>query len=48
MSSEYQFVVVTNRLPVDEVVADEGERSRVRSPGGLVSARQPLEVLPAA
>jgi trehalose 6-phosphate synthase len=42
MSGQYQFVVVANRLPVDEVVSDDGERSWVRSPGGLVSALQPI------
>jgi trehalose 6-phosphate synthase len=42
MSHEYEFVVVANRLPVDEEVADDGERRWVRSPGGLVSALQPI------
>jgi trehalose 6-phosphate synthase len=42
MSDAYQFVVVANRLPVDEVVDDEGQRSWARSPGGLVSALQPI------
>jgi trehalose 6-phosphate synthase len=35
------FVVVANRLPVDEVVTPEG-RSWRRSPGGLVTALQPV------
>ncbi|MET0495927.1 MAG: trehalose-6-phosphate synthase [Actinoplanes sp.] len=42
MSETYEFVVVANRLPVDEVVADDGSRSWTRSPGGLVSALQPI------
>jgi trehalose 6-phosphate synthase len=42
MNDVYQFVVVANRLPVDEVVDDEGQRSWARSPGGLVSALQPI------
>jgi trehalose 6-phosphate synthase len=39
--SEYRFVVVANRLPVDEVIED-GRRSWTRSPGGLVTALQPV------
>jgi trehalose 6-phosphate synthase len=35
------FVVVANRLPVDEVVTDTG-RSWRRSPGGLVTALHPV------
>ncbi|MBO0870982.1 MAG: trehalose-6-phosphate synthase [Micromonosporaceae bacterium] len=35
------FVVVANRLPVDEVIND-GERSWRRSPGGLVTALHPV------
>ncbi len=35
------FVVVANRLPVDEVVTPEGRYWR-RSPGGLVTALQPV------
>ena len=42
VSGSYEFVVVANRLPVDEVVADDGSRSWARSPGGLVSALQPI------
>ncbi|MEU4245597.1 trehalose-6-phosphate synthase [Actinoplanes sp. NPDC026619] len=42
MSQTYEFVVVANRLPVDEVVADDGTRTWSRSPGGLVSALQPI------
>ena len=42
MNGEYRFVVVANRLPVDEVIDDDGKRSWTRSPGGLVSALQPI------
>jgi trehalose 6-phosphate synthase len=35
------FVVVANRLPVDEVVTESGREWR-RSPGGLVTALQPV------
>ncbi len=42
MSQTYEFVVVANRLPVDESVADDGSRTWTRSPGGLVSALQPI------
>ncbi len=35
------FVVVANRLPVDEVVTDTGKEWR-RSPGGLVTALHPI------
>ncbi|NJC74010.1 trehalose-6-phosphate synthase [Planosporangium thailandense] len=41
MSEQYRFVVVANRLPVDEVVGADGERAWTRSPGGLVSALHP-------
>jgi len=34
----YQLVVVSNRLPVDSQVGDDGEVTWVRSPGGLVTA----------
>ncbi len=36
------LVVVANRLPVDRVVSDDGEVSWRRSPGGLVSALEPV------
>jgi trehalose 6-phosphate synthase len=36
------FVVVANRLPVDRVVTPEGEISWRRSPGGLVTALEPV------
>jgi trehalose 6-phosphate synthase len=41
VSGQYRFVVVANRLPVDEVVDDSGKRGWTRSPGGLVSALHP-------
>jgi trehalose 6-phosphate synthase len=42
VSESYEFVVVANRLPVDEVVDEDGSRTWARSPGGLVSALQPI------
>jgi trehalose 6-phosphate synthase len=42
VSGAYEFVVVANRLPVDEAVAEDGTRTWTRSPGGLVSALQPI------
>jgi trehalose 6-phosphate synthase len=36
------FVVVANRLPVDEVTTDDGERQWRPSPGGLVTALHPV------
>ena len=38
----YELVVVANRLPVDLTVAKNGATSWSRSPGGLVSALQPV------
>ena len=38
----YDFVVVSNRLPVDRVVDDEGTARWQRSPGGLVTALEPV------
>lgn len=38
----YEFVVVSNRLPVDHVIGADGESSWQRSPGGLVTALEPL------
>jgi len=35
------FVVVANRLPVDEVITETGRTWR-RSPGGLVTALHPV------
>ncbi|HEY3438501.1 MAG TPA: trehalose-6-phosphate synthase [Actinotalea sp.] len=42
MGSTYELVVVANRLPVDLTTADDGSTSWQRSPGGLVSALEPL------
>ncbi len=36
------IVVVANRLPVDRVVEEDGETTWKRSPGGLVSALEPI------
>ena len=36
------FVVVANRLPVDEVTAPDGEKQWRPSPGGLVTALHPV------
>ena len=36
------LVVVANRLPVDRVVGDDGETTWRPSPGGLVSALEPI------
>ncbi|MCB1296579.1 MAG: trehalose-6-phosphate synthase [Gordonia sp.] len=41
-TSGADFVVVANRLPVDKVVADDGSVSWRRSPGGLVTALEPI------
>jgi len=41
-STDYDFVVVSNRLPVDRVVDSDGEPSWTRSPGGLVTALEPV------
>ena len=38
----FDIVVVANRLPVDRVVDDDGEISWRRSPGGLVTAVEPV------
>jgi trehalose 6-phosphate synthase len=38
----YDFVVVSNRLPVDHVVSADGEASWQHSPGGLVTALEPV------
>ena len=38
----YELVVVANRLPVDLAVGADGELSWSRSPGGLVSALEPV------
>ncbi len=41
MTQRSSFLVVANRLPVDEIVTSEGSTWR-RSPGGLVTALQPV------
>jgi len=38
----FDFVVVSNRLPVDRVVDDDGVARWQRSPGGLVTALEPV------
>ena len=40
--TEAELVVVANRLPVDRVVEASGEESWRRSPGGLVTALEPV------
>ena len=37
-----EFIVVANRLPVDLVVSEDGTRNWKRSPGGLVTALEPM------
>ena len=44
MSTKSSFVVVANRLPVDKVVTPNGSVTWRRSPGGLVTAMQPVLV----
>src|SRR2546423_13762644 len=39
---EESLVVVANRLPVDETIAESGARAWQRSPGGLVARLQPV------
>ena len=39
---KYSFVVVSNRLPVDHVVHDDGTEGWRASPGGLVTALEPV------
>jgi trehalose 6-phosphate synthase len=41
-SAGYDLVVVANRLPVDVTLADDGKPSWDRSPGGLVTALEPV------
>src|SRR6187402_969651 len=38
----YGFVVASNRLPVDRVVNDDGTEEWKQSPGGLVTALEPI------
>ena len=42
MGDGNEFVVVANRLPVDRTTGDDGEQHWTRSPGGLVSALEPI------
>ena len=41
-SRSYDFVVVSNRLPVDRVIEANGSASWQHSPGGLVTALEPV------
>ena len=41
-AGSYDFVVVANRLPLDRVEEPDGQVSWRRSPGGLVTALQPV------
>ena len=38
----YSFIVVSNRLPVDRVLDDAGDSHWAHSPGGLVTALEPV------
>jgi len=38
----YDFIVVSNRLPVDSVEDSDGKQAWTRSPGGLVAALEPV------
>jgi trehalose 6-phosphate synthase len=40
--SDYSFVVVANRLPVDRVIGPDGAADWQHSPGGLVTALEPV------
>jgi alpha,alpha-trehalose-phosphate synthase [UDP-forming] len=42
VDESYAFVVVSNRLPVDRVIDDDGTERWNRSPGGLVTALEPI------
>ncbi|MGY0233319.1 alpha,alpha-trehalose-phosphate synthase (UDP-forming) [Longispora urticae] len=42
MTTTSSFVVVANRLPVDEVTLPDGRKEWRRSPGGLVTALHPV------
>jgi trehalose 6-phosphate synthase len=42
VAGQSEFVVVANRLPVDQVRSADGETEWRRSPGGLVTALQPV------
>jgi trehalose 6-phosphate synthase len=41
-NGKHDFVVVSNRLPVDRVIEPDGTASWARSPGGLVTALEPV------
>ncbi len=41
-SEDYDFVVLSNRLPVDRITAADGSESWQHSPGGLVTALEPV------
>jgi trehalose 6-phosphate synthase len=41
-TGDYRFIVVSNRLPVDRVIDQDGSASWARSPGGLVTALEPV------
>ena len=41
-SNSYDFVVVANRLPVDRITNPDGTQGFQRSPGGLVTALEPI------
>jgi alpha,alpha-trehalose-phosphate synthase [UDP-forming] len=41
-TGQYAFVVVSNRLPVDHVIDADGNDAWTRSPGGLVTALEPV------
>lgn len=42
VTGEYGFIVVSNRLPVDRIFDADGSASWARSPGGLVTALEPV------
>ena len=39
---DYDFIIVANRLPVDRITEEGGETTWRRSPGGLVTALEPV------
>lgn len=39
---DYDFLVLSNRLPVDRVLSEDGSESWKASPGGLVTALEPV------
>jgi trehalose 6-phosphate synthase len=41
-SAGYELVVVSNRLPFDATIDEDGQATWVRSPGGLVTALEPV------